>query len=384
MPAKKPKLKSSQKYKSLIITFVGFTGLLFLFVVYYSFSKTVILITPRQNTAETTLTLTVKENLTAEDEADDTTLKGLILTKETSGNKTTFLSASEEIPAKATGNVTINNNWSQVQPLAATTRLLSASGVLFRILDRVDVPAKGSIEVKVEADQEGATANIGPEKFSVPGLSKQMQGLVYGENKEAMTGGLRNASVVTAEGVLTVQNVLVAELKTQSLEELKKTVHDTNETYTLDENSLTYETQSKTVSPDLGQETDKFTVDLKIKLIGVAFSIDNINNLAREKLNDELSADQKITDDSFKITYTVENFDLTTKTAVLKVTAEGLGQIKLSSTIFNRDNLINKDRQQITAYFSDFDTIEKVEVKFSPFWIFKAPALKDHIEIKFK
>ncbi|MFA5070646.1 MAG: hypothetical protein WC528_05200 [Patescibacteria group bacterium] len=384
MPAKKPKLKSSQKYKSFIIVFVGFTGLLFLFVVYYSFSKTVILVSPKQKTVETTVNLAIKENLTAEDEKDDLTLQGLILTKEASGQKTVTLSASEEVPAKATGTVTMYNNWSQPQPLAATTRLLSASGALFRTETMVTVPAKGSVEVNVMADQEGATGNIGPEKFSVPGLSKQMQGLVYGENKAAITGGLRNASVVTAENVLSAQNDLVAELKTQALEDLKTTVKNTDEAFTLDQDSVTYETESKTVTPDIGQETDQFALDLKIKLIGIAFSTAEVNDIALEKLNQELTLDQKITNESFEISYTVEGFDLIDKTASLKVNASGSGQIKLSSAIFNRDNLVNKDRQQITAYFSEFDTIENVEVKFSPFWVFKAPALKDHIEIKFK
>jgi hypothetical protein len=384
MAPQKPTLKNSKKYQSLIIAFIIFTLTLFLFVIYYSFSKTVIYITPKQKDITSAIEVIVKENPKTLGQAEENMMPGKILEKETSGVKTVTLEAAQEVPGQASGQVTIYNNWSQAQPLAATTRLLSFAGVLFRTESMVTVPAKGSVEVRVMADQPGKSGNIGPEKFTVPGLSKQMQELVYGESQEAMTGGLRNASVVTAEEVSKGQNELISELKIQAIEEIKNTVKEENSDYIISENSITYEVTGKTVTPDIGQETDKFTLDLKIKLIAVAFSADDLNNLAKEKLNEELEDDQKITDESFKITYIVESFDLTNKTAVLKAEASGTGQIKLSSAIFNRDNLVNRDRQQITAYFSDFDTIQSVEVKFSPFWVFKAPALKDHIEIKFK
>ncbi|MFH1367439.1 MAG: baseplate J/gp47 family protein [Patescibacteria group bacterium] len=384
MAPKKTKLKNSKRYQSFIITFIILTLTLFLFVIYYSFSKTVIYITQKQQEIKSTIEILVKENPLTPDQAEENMIPGLLLQKETEGTKTFNLDAGQEIPSKASGQVTLYNNWSQVQPLAANTRLLSSSGVLFRTTDRVDVPAKGSLEVTVTADQEGKSGNIEPEKFSVPGLSKQMQELVYGESQTAMTGGLRTASVVTAEEAIKGQNDLVSELKKQAIEELNSEVKEKNIDYTLPENSITYEVTGKTITPDLGQETDKFTLDLKIKLIAVAFSLDDLDNLAKENLNGELEEDQKITDESFIITYTVTSFDLENKSAVLKVSASGTGQIKLSSAIFNRDNLVNKDRQQIMAYFDDYNTIEKVEVKFSPFWVFKAPALKDHIEIKFK
>ena len=385
MPGKKSqKTPPSQKLKSLIIIFGVIVLTLFLFIIYYSFSKTVILVTPKQKTLETTLTITVKEIPQTEDQAKNMVLPGLVLFNETGGSKTAPLEATEEVPGLAAGRVTIFNNWSQAQPLAATTRLISSTGVLFRTVSRVDVPAKSSTEIEVTADQPGASGNIGPDKFTIPGLSKQMQELVYGESKNDMTGGTKKASVISAEAVTKTQNELVAELKKQALDELINSVKEKNEAYALSEDNVTYEIINITVTPEIGQETDKFSLDLKIKLIAVAFSENELQDLAKKELNKELETDQKITDESFKMSYTVESFDLENKSATLKVTASGLGQIRLSSPIFNRENLVNKDRQQITAYFSDFDTIQSVEVKFSPFWVFKAPALKDHIEIKFK
>lgn len=385
MPEKnRRKIPPSQKFKSLIIIFGTMVLALFLFIIYYSFSKTVIFVTPRQQTQETTLNITVKEVPQTEDQREKTVLPGLILTNETGGFKKATLEATEEIPAQASGRVTIYNNWSQTQPLAATTRLLSSSGVLFRTVSRVDVPAKSSVEVEVAADQPGAAGNIGPDKFTIPGLSKQMQELVYGESKTSMTGGTKKTSVVSSEAVLKIQNDLVAELKKQALDELINTVKEKNGAYALSEDNITQEIITKTVTPEIGQEAEESTLDLKIKLIAVAWAPNELTNLVKEKLNEELETDQKITENSFKMTYTLESFDLENESAILKVTASGLGQIRLSSPIFNRENLVNKDRQQITAYFSDFESIESVEVKFSPFWVFKAPALKDHIEIKFK
>ncbi len=50
--------------------------------------------------------------------------------------------------------------------------------------------------------------------------------------------------------------------------------------------------------------------------------------------------------------------------------------------MFDRRNFVNKDRQDILAHLSQFDEVAKAEVHFSPFWVFRAPSLLDHIEIK--
>ncbi len=41
-----------------------------------------------------------------------------------------------------------------------------------------------------------------------------------------------------------------------------------------------------------------------------------------------------------------------------------------------------KDEQEIKAYYSGYEEIKSADIKFSPFWVRRAPTLMDHIEIK--
>lgn len=380
-----PKNQTSRKFKGIIVFFISFALILFLFILYYSFSRTVIYITPEVTPREENFNITVAEDLSEEIDLNENIIKGLILEKESADFLVIDdLGPAQEVPAQAEGKVTIYNNWSQVQPLAATTRLLSEEGVLFRTKERVDVPAKNSIEVEVYADEEGAKGNIGPTKFTIPGLSSQMQELVWGESSQAMTGGTKQVNQITQSLVLEHQNKLAEQIKQNALEELIDEAKAVNENYSLSPDRIEYEVLERKVEPPLGSEAELFTLSLNLKLIAVAFSENDLQTIAQRKLEENLESGFAVSSDNFELNYTLENFNLKDKKADFKVQVQGESLIKLSNPIFNRKNLTNKDRQQITAYLLDFEGIKDVEVKFSPFWVFRAPKLEDHIEIRLK
>ena len=83
--------------------------------------------------------------------------------------------------------------------MVATTRLLTSEGVLFRLKDRVNVPAGGEIEVEVYADQSGIASEIGPSQFTIPGLRTDLQKLIYAVSKESMKGGIKKTGVLSVD-----------------------------------------------------------------------------------------------------------------------------------------------------------------------------------------
>lgn len=99
----------------------------------------------------------------------------------------------------ATGSVTLTNTGARDQALVANTRLLSADGVLFRLDDAVTVSASGTIETTVHADVAGASGNIAPTHFTIPGLPEDQQTIVYADSAAPMTGGIQPAGTVTRE-----------------------------------------------------------------------------------------------------------------------------------------------------------------------------------------
>jgi hypothetical protein len=93
------------------------------------------------------------------------------------------------VDAFASGTVEIFNELNLVQPLVATTRLLTPDGILFRIQNGVTVPANGSVKVVAKADKKGASGNIPPTSFTIPGLSAVRQKSVYAKNTSHFTNG---------------------------------------------------------------------------------------------------------------------------------------------------------------------------------------------------
>lgn len=103
----------------------------------------------------------------------------------------------EEVKEKASGTITIYNNFSsQSVRLIKNTRFRSPGGSIYRIPASVDIPGKknaspGSIQVTAFADDVGPAYNSGPiDKLTLPGLaSSDMYSGVYAAAPQGFSGG---------------------------------------------------------------------------------------------------------------------------------------------------------------------------------------------------
>lgn len=110
--------------------------------------------------------------------------------------------AREAMPTEgyATGRIEIVNGSAAAQTLIERTRFVSDGGVLFRLVARTVVPARGSVLADVVADVPGAAGDIGPSGFTLPGLPASLRSVVTGRSDAAMRGGLVDvAAPFTAE-----------------------------------------------------------------------------------------------------------------------------------------------------------------------------------------
>lgn len=104
-------------------------------------------------------------------------------------------SGTKEVSLPASGTITIYNTQSKAQTLVANTRFATASGLIFRIRSAVTIPGgseakPGTIAAKVYADKPGASYNVGPTSFTIPGFAGTPQASqVYARSTSAMTGG---------------------------------------------------------------------------------------------------------------------------------------------------------------------------------------------------
>ncbi len=375
------KAKTEKSYQKIVIGFMIVTVVVVVLIIYFSFSKTIISVTPNEETINTDFVVSVRESLSEEDLEKPNILLGSFLQTEKEGSYVyDKIEVNAEVDDYATGVITVINNYSSNQPLAETTRFLTEDGLLFRTTEFVNVPVGGTADVNVISDEKGPQYNLGPSQFTIPGLWPGLQDDIYGESKETMTGGLKQAKAVTEANIAEATQQLQTDLLSQAMEDLQTQVKSTE---SITSSSTYIEKVWEEIGAEAGEEVDSFNTSMKFKITALAFNQDSLFTLALDNIKKKIPSDKGLYDYSIaNLQYSVDSLDFEARTATLKVHFSGSVQIKMSSSIFDRSNIVNKDKQEIQAYFANFDEIKSVKTRFSPFWVFRAPALEDHIEIR--
>lgn len=153
----------------------------------FYFSTAQIEITPNAITAA------VQSPFTASKSAG--TLPFEIITAQKIASQEVKGSGTKVVNSSASGVITIYNAQAKSQTLVAKTRFATAAGLIFRIQSPITIPGgtsskPGSITAKVYADKTGASYNVGPTSFTIPGFAGTPQeSLVYARSTSSMTGG---------------------------------------------------------------------------------------------------------------------------------------------------------------------------------------------------
>lgn len=142
-------------------------------------------------------------------------IPGRILEISEEGSQNFTATEKKAVDGVAGGKLTITNDSGADQALIATTRFLSESGVLFRLKNGATIPAGSSVEAEVYADEPGAAGDIGPAKFTIPGLSPAYQKLIYAESKLPMSGGNGEQIFVSQDDIDRAKTKLVSVLSQQ-------------------------------------------------------------------------------------------------------------------------------------------------------------------------
>ncbi|MFC1662907.1 hypothetical protein ACFL04_01935 [Patescibacteria group bacterium] len=385
----KPKKETAKKaipqtlkgHRNLALTFGLLTIFFVVIIVYFAFAKTTITLIPMPQPVTVIFPLTIQttEEIT---EANDV-ISGQLLTVEAEASaEITDLKSEQTVEGKATGTVTIINNWTKSQPLAETTRLLTSDGILFRTNEFADVPAGGRVEVAVTADQAGATGDVGPTRFTIPGLWSGLHDQIYAESSQAMTGGELNQHVITNQDINNITNELIGQLKTNAQEDLESKLIEIDDRFILNNDMIFADILTSNLSASVEDIADQLSGTATANVIAVIINTTNLLGAIQEKLTLQLPPGEKIQDqdrDNYQIE--LESYDLDSQQATMVVQANGASTIDLNHDSFDPGRLTNMSRDEILLYLSDFNIIKSAEVDFSPFWVFRSPSLSDHIKI---
>lgn len=279
-------------------------------------------------------------------------------------------SGAQTVEQQATGTVTIYNTWSQEQPLAATTRLLSENGVLFRIPARVDVPPGGSVTSPIYADKPGKSGEIGATRFTIPGLWAGLQDKIYAESTEPTVGGVREVTLLTEADMLKARSAVqtkALELGTEAFANL-----EIAEGLTFAPSSVVQELQRETSTAELGETVEQFTLTREETQSGFALDQAALKALAREELLRTLPGDQTLTEEALDMTL-VFSSPIRELPMQVEVLATGKALLKENADAFDAARMTLRSAESITRYFADVEGVGNVEVRFSPFWVTRSP-----------
>jgi hypothetical protein len=381
LPYKNKKFWSGKK-KILILFFVFVISILSL--IHFVFSKVTIEIWPE------TQILDFEENITADLDQENT--NDLILNKTIPAEilDTGEIIASQSFPAsgkiskesKATGKITIYNNYRLSQYLTVDTRFQAPSDsvLYFRSTKAVTVPAKGTLEIDVIADRPGEEYNIDPVTFSIPGLVGLPQYTsIYGKSFSKMEGGFKGeVSKVEKEDLERAKNVLVEKLFGEARESLK--IKATND-YILLNDATKEEVLDTSSSVEAGVEAQSFVFQAKVKSQALTFKKSNLEYFAKEFIKSKIREGQKIKEDSLMIDYSPESINLNIGKIVLKLkfSAKVYSDIDIASL---RGIINNKSLEEAKIILEKQTQVKQVKISSWPFWIKNIPENDKKTEIK--
>lgn len=305
----------------------------------------------------------------------------------TSMSKEIMKSAPKEVKQKATGEITIFNNYSNTpQILIKNTRFQTSDGKIFRLDDSVTVPGKngntpGSIVAKVSADTYGPEYNIGATDFTIPGFKGTARFTAFtAKSKGAMKGGISGTvSTVSPEDIASTNNDLKGTINTNLSIESKKINH---ENYFSLYNSLVV---NYTDNQDIlmNSEENNYTLNGN----GVLFSIKKdilAKMIAGQVLKENFNPSESVHIDNIDdLIFTVDpNVDMSGN--IIKILINGKARIIWS---YDKDNIRVSLAGQSTNNFSmimNNYSNSIIEESFStrPTWIKTFPSSPNRINIK--
>jgi len=357
-------------YRTIALSFLVITVGLLATVIFITSRKVSVTILAKEDTRDVNLTVPVSVH---EQEKSNGSIEGTVSSTVINYNEKYFPTGSKTIEGVATGEVTIFNKTSEIQVLVKTTRLLSEGNVLFRLSDKVSVPANGQVAASVYADKPGQESNLGPSKFTIPGLSTDKQTVIYAESTTAMNNGVRKVGVLTDEDVKAAKKDLE-----QKLQE-KYVIIDSDENIG---RVISVSNINPLLDKKVGEEVDGFNLSGTSTIVIISYDKKSlnqiINNAVTSKIDTTLEKALAVVSDP-KVS--VADFDSSAQSAHLAVNQSVLVTLDANAEKLSPQYFMGKNKGEIERYVFELNHVVGVEVKFSPSWISKAPSVPDKIKI---
>lgn len=299
---------------------------------------------------------------------------------------------SSGVNQKARGSVIIYNTFStEPQSLVATTRLETADGKLFRLVNGVTVPGMtntggqkeaGVIEALVVADQSGEEYNIDPTTFTIPGFKGSPKYSAFSaKSTKAMIGGgdtaVSDVTVVAKVDLDTAEREVKEQAKEMFLNEMRVNLGADEKIL---DSQIDIVSKASPVVPDIGTALHEFEYKNTFTVRAFVFS----EKAVREKIESVVPKEKhgialKLV--SFSTTYSESVANFSEETVRLRAHALVTMESDIDPDAL-RQALLGQSKDAIQDVLNTFPAIKTINVIFRPEWFIRSiPSAEERIII---
>lgn len=326
-------------------------------------------------------------------------IPGEIITKELNHTQIFQTSGTKLVGEKATGSVVIYNFTKNTLTLkAATTTLLINGKKYFFDKDATGIRPTGRIgtgdeqevdrstltaPIPITAENAGSDYNLPVnQKIQIVNAALGDNPNVYAANEIPFAGGSATTVKILSQADIDRATLQMTE-ELATIAERDLATDDTQSKKVLTTGSKT-EILAKTANKNVGDEAVEFDMTIIGRLTGLSYNEDDIKNLMVEKIMSVLTEDKYLLEDGKKdVSSRYKSVDLATGKGILNVHFETVVAYKVENQNLS-ESLAGKDASGIKEILLTKPEIDRVDVKFSPFFVKKAPKFNGKIFIETK
>lgn len=373
------KARSVRIYKRIAVGFSVLVFIILLVVLYFALVKATISIALNEQVINDQVVIAVYDR-PQDFSLPAKSVRGLVKTVAVEQSKLYQVSGHDVIGEEVVGQITLYNKYNKSQPLVASTRLLSASGKLYRLKNSVTVPAGGQVVADVYADQAKPEMAVGAELFTIPGLWEGLQDKIYGQSLEgAIKYQQKLRRIIAQDDIDKALADLKQVLKDKVKADFDNTYNDYDyKFYNLDELNLKF-----VVSGKVGEEKDQLPVSMSGMVEVIAFNSDQAQDLAKLSSAAKLPVGQDLLNlDTSNLKYELTKFDPNMVMAEVNMTYDVKVRANNKNEIVDKNKIIGLSEDQLKQYLSNIKDIRTYNIEFYPAFIKQVPRLTDRIEVK--
>jgi hypothetical protein len=322
------------------------------------------------------------------------TVQGTVFNVEKIIEQTFQSTGQDEKGAKATGIIRVFNkrNPPASKMLVAQTRFLSSDGKTFKALKKMELPpatfengklVASYLDVEVEAQEPGEAYNIGPSKFSVPGLvGSALYYDIWGESTAKMEGGSQKAvKKVIASDLQEAKNSLENSLE----QEIKKEVSDkAGEEFIVQDKAISLEPVEITCAKKEGEVAEEFVCQGKVKAQAIAVKVTDLKDFAYHFISDQISSSTNFRMETVVTDFIPKNVDFEANTMDIELTITSKTYQNIDRRKFIEEVLGKSQDEAQSLIMQRYHQVEKAEFNFWPFWIKSCPNNPNRVEVGFR